>query len=60
MVVWLQFPKSGKGGQKMQRAKDARAKNAGDANAADANAGRSAWEIGKCIYIYIIFIIISY
>ena len=58
VVVWLQFPKSGKGGQKMhaqkmQRAKDARAKNA-----ADANAGRNRqrrlgnWEMYLYLYYF--------
>ena len=53
MVVWLQFPKSGKGGQKMHAQKM-------QPMQMQAEIGRGVWEIGKCIYIYIIFIIISY
>ena len=58
VVVWLQFPKFGKGGQKMhaqkmQRAKDARAKNAGDANAGRNRQRRLGnWEMYLYLYYF--------
>ena len=64
VVVWLQFPKIWK-----RWAKDARAKRCSGQKMhaqkmqpmqMQAEIGRGVWEIGKCIYIYIIFIIISY
>ena len=63
VVVWLQFPKSGKGGQGCTRKKCSGQKMHAQKMQPmqmQAEIGRSAWEIGKCIYIYIIFIIISY
>ena len=64
VVVWLQFPKFGKGGQKMHALKDAAGKRCTRKKCTRKKCtrkrGRGVWEIGKCIYIYIIFIIISY